>query len=159
MPPRVRAKIEGGQKIAQRLRILPQEVAHQHLKGSAEAAGEVIRSAMARRSPRGAGGRQIKGKAIGHLADSIKSVVSKERGGKLEIAIGPDSQHFYALMVEFGHRLVRVTNRIKVKGRVRRVTKDMGSVPPHPFARPAFDESQAGAQQEFSDQIRRRLRL
>ena len=157
----MRAQIDGGKTIAQRLRILPREVAHNHLKDSAQVGAEVIRQAIENRAPRGQGNRTYKGKPIGHMADNIEAKVTKERGGLIEISIGPSKRHFYSRMVEFGHRLVKVVSRYQKKagGRKYRVVKELGSVPPRPFMRPGWDESHRPAERAVGETLRRRLKM
>lgn len=159
MPARIKATIEGADVLAQRLRILPEEVSGPGLIGSANKGAEVIRSGIERRAPRGKGARKLKGRSIGHMADHIVAVITQLRKSRLEISIGPDKDHFYSHMVERGHRLVRVTNRYRKGKRTYRVIKELGTVPPHPFIRPGFDETQEEAQRVFAEELRRRLGL
>lgn len=68
-----------------------------------------------------------------HLVDSLVidvQVDSSGRGGYAEIGYGP--QGYKANLVEYGH--VMVTHQDQGK-------KEVGFVPPHPFMRPAFEQS------------------
>lgn len=161
IPVRISMKIEGADKIARRLRVISQDVAHKHLKESSVASAELIRAQVANLAPRGQGNREVKGKAIGHLADNIVAQVTTEKGGQVTVSIGPSQHHFYGRFVEFGHRQVRVVGRYQKKpgGRRYRMIKELGSVPPQPFLRPGFDDSTGVAEKKFAEEIRRRLKL
>lgn len=142
MAKRVSLKVEGGEQLARRLAILPKEVSGPALRKAAEAGAEVLRQAVADKAPRGAGTNEG-----GHLADNIVAEVIKATEAKrVVVAVGPDSKHYYGLFVEHGHPIVR-------NGRV------VGHAPPHPFMRPAFDESTAAAEEAVTDELKKRLEL
>jgi HK97 gp10 family phage protein len=148
----VRVKLEGGDQISTRLQILGEEAAGRHLEAAAIAGAEVIRKAASDNARKGR-------YATGDLADHIVAEVTKAKSGRVEVSIGPDRDHWYGLLVELGHALVRVVARVRQGGRVRRITRELGRVAPHPFLRPALDESQEEAQQVFGEELRRRLGL
>lgn len=68
-----------------------------------------------------------------HLVDSLVidvQVDSNGRGGYAEVGYG--NQGYKANLVEYGHVMVTHQNQGK---------REVGFVPPHPFMRPAFEQS------------------
>ncbi|HEV2463544.1 MAG TPA: HK97-gp10 family putative phage morphogenesis protein [Acidobacteriaceae bacterium] len=63
--------------------------------------------------------------------------------GELAQIIGPAKHTRHAaIWVEYGHRLVRGGySRLMKNGKYRGPGKQIGTVPPHPFIRPAFEAS------------------
>jgi HK97 gp10 family phage protein len=156
---KVKMEITNADEIVKRLEQMEFGVANEHLQASAEVGAEIICE--------DASGRVNTGPHAEHLKDHIVAEVTKERDGRIDVSIGPDKaeganrDRFYGRLVEFGHVLVRVVNRIKnAKGRtVKRITKQVGTVPPHPFMRPALDTKRAEANQAVADELKRRLGL
>ena len=143
----LRVKVEGGNQLARRLAILPQDVSGEHLRQAALSGAGVIRKAASDNVKRGPGKTRIKGKVVGHLADHIIAEVEPVKSPlKVGVKVGPDKEHFYGPMLENGHALVR-------NGKV------VGNVEPHPFMRPAMDEHLEEAQGVVTAEIRRRLGL
>jgi HK97 gp10 family phage protein len=152
VPIRMRVKLEGAEQIARRLQILGKEAAREHLEASARSGAEVIRRAASDNARSGP-------YATGDLADHVVAEVTKARAGRVEVSVGPDRDHWYGRLVELGHALVRVVARVRKGGRVRRITENLGNVPPHPWLRPALDENTDEAQRVVGEELRRRLRL
>ncbi len=148
---RMRMKVQGAEQIVKRLTILGEE-ADDHLGAAAGAGAEVIRSAASDNAKAGK-------YATGDLGDHIVAEVTKTKPGRVEISVGPDADHWYGRLVELGHALVRVVARVRKGGRVRRMTENLGTVPPHPFMRPALDENKDSAQRAVGEELRRRLKL
>jgi len=140
---KVKVSVEGQRQIVRRLNVLTDEVARTHLEAATLEGAEVIRKAIEKKAP----------KESGFLKSHIlKEVDSKNtRRNKATINIGPHKDAFYALFVEFGHALVRGTRKA--------TRKVIGNVPPHPFMRPAFDESKRNVRQTILLSLKRRLGL
>lgn len=157
----VSVRVSGADEILRNLNRLPPQVRRQHLLEAVKPGAEVIKRAVEEKAPRGEGDATYKGQPIGHLADSIVVEGEVMDDDAVIYKIGPDKHHFYAPFVEFGHAIVRVTNRIKnAAGRtIRRETQELGQVPPHPFMRPAYDESKNEAERAVARELQRRLGL
>lgn len=154
----IRVGIEGSEKIARRLAVLPLEVSGPALEESARPGAEIIKAKVQEKAPRGKGDFTYKGKRLGHIADSIRVELTKEQDArKVEFSIGTGRHHFYGRFLEFGHALVRVTGRYRKGGRIYRIKKVIGSVAPRPFMRPGFDESWPDAQKAVAAELKRRL--
>lgn len=81
----------------------------------------------------------------GELRDDIKARERLDKDGFAVATIGPGRKTAHvARFVEYGHRLV--------KGK-----KEIGQVPAHPFLRPAFERSEAGAIEKFKDTLREEI--
>lgn len=136
---KVKVSVEGQRQIVRRLNVITDEVARTHLEAATLEGAEVIRKAIEDKAPKESG--------------FLKSHILKEvdfkntRRNKATINIGPHKDAFYALFVEFGHALVRGTRKV------------IGNVPPHPFMRPAFDESKRNVRQTILLSLKRRLGL
>ena len=141
---KVRVSIEGQRQIVRKLNVLADEVAKLHLEAATLEGAEVIRKAIEDKAPKG---------ESGFLKSHILKEVDPEntRRNKVTVSIGPHKEAFYALFVEFGHALVR--------GSRKATRKVIGSVPPHPFMRPAFDESKRRVRQTILLALKRRLGL
>jgi hypothetical protein len=117
---------------------------------AADAAGEVIVSALWPRTPidikaamnAAHGGKGALVTQLDHFVELDKQL----RGVSLEIGFG--SLGHLALWVEYGHRMV--THK---PGR-----KQVGDVPAHPFMRPAFDASAEAAIDAFGEALAEALR-
>lgn len=82
----------------------------------------------------------------GALKNDIVVRVTKEQDGSISAYIAPGKlTRHAAVWTEFGHEMV-VGGR-KGKGRT------IGQVPPHPFIRPAFEESELAAQDAIATTI------
>lgn len=136
---RVRVEIEGVEEIARAARRLAAEISGPVTAQAALAAAEVVRAAAQAKAPR----------RTGSLARSIVAEPLRQVPGRARVAVGPDRAHFYGLFVELGHALVR--GRRKAEKRVLR------HVPPHPFLRPALDESRDRAARAAADVLRAAL--
>lgn len=149
---RVTIQTKGLREIREALNMLPREVAGEPLREVALIGAEVIRQqAVANAEKR---------RRTGNLAKNIEKEIARESiGTRVVVHIGPNKDAWYGRLVEFGHAIVRVTNRIRnAAGRtVRRETVNLGQVPPHPWLRPAFDAKRREAQQVMEQEFRRRL--
>ncbi|MFZ5816299.1 MAG: HK97-gp10 family putative phage morphogenesis protein [Bacillota bacterium] len=150
---RVKLQVNGFDEIRKRLERLAVETVQDHLREAGRAGAEIIRQ--------DASGRVNLGPHRQHLRDSLVIEEVRERDSRVDFGIGPDRDHWYGRLVEFGHAIVRVTNRVRnAKGRtVRRVVEVSGQVPPHPFLRPALDEKRKEANARVAEILRRRLGL
>lgn len=93
----------------------------------------------------------------GALKNDIVVKVRKEPDGSISAYIEPGSRTRYAaVLVEWGHRLVR-GGRSKRSGILGQSYvgpgRVVGEVPAHPFVRPAFDASEAAAQDAIAMDI------
>lgn len=149
---RVTIRTKGMQEIREALNMLPREMAGEHLREVALIGAEVIRQEAVANA--------LKHKRSGNLAKNIEKEIARESiGSRVIVHVGPNKDAWYGRLVEFGHAIVRVTNRIRnAAGRtVRRVTVNLGQVPPHPWLRPAFDNKRREAQKVMEQEFRRRL--
>jgi HK97 gp10 family phage protein len=87
----------------------------------------------------------------GALKNDIVVKLKKASSGALYAVVGPDKYTAHvARWVEYGHRLIRGGYSAKLKsGRTRGPGKEVGTVPEHPFIRPAFEATR----QEVTDAI------
>jgi HK97 gp10 family phage protein len=116
------------------LRELPREIAQKAVRGALMDGAEVVRAAARAMAPKRGfwPPKRAKGRAVppGRLRKAIvKRWQPRPRIGDAAASVAIGRGAFYWHMVEFGHRIV-----IGRRGR-RRV---VGTVPPHPFLRPAF---------------------
>lgn len=147
---RVTIRTKGMEEIREALNMLPREVAGEPLREVALTGAEVIRA----EAESNAG----KHRRTGNLAKNIAKEIAQESiGSRVVVRIGPTRDAWYGRLLEFGHRIVRVTGRYRKGGRVYRVSKELGQVPPHPWLRPAFDAKRREAQQVMEKEFRRRL--
>lgn len=86
-------------------------------------------------------GKQLDNK---HLVNSIGTRALPGGEDVVQTSTGPRSPHGH--LVEFGHKLVQ--GRGKNKGKV------LGTVPPHPFMRPAWDATGEQCLRGFGDAMR-----
>ena len=84
------------------------------------------------------------------MQDWILTEMVESTPDSATIIIGPSKKSYWGIFVEFGHVLVAGT---KKKGN-RRI---IGNVPPHPFMRPALDESREAINAAIIDGINRAL--
>lgn len=150
---RVKMTVSGVDEIRRRLERLGVDTAQEYIREAGREGAKVIQEDASERI-------QL-GPHRDHLRDSIVIEETREQDGRIDFAIGPDKDHYWGRFVEFGHAVVRVTNRIKgPSGRTkRRITINLGQVPPHPFLRPALDTKRREANQRVAEILRRRLGL
>jgi hypothetical protein len=79
------------------------------------------------------------GTLLDNLCDEI-TIDAQGRGGKLQVGFG--RKGMVALWVEYGHRMVSHSK------------KELGTVQPHPFMRPAFEAAADRAVDVFIDSVR-----
>lgn len=133
MAVKMRVRITGADELARKLNILGEE-AKKIVEPAGKAGADVIVRAAKEKVP-------VKS---GDLKDSILTKPKEITPLKATFEVGSDI--FYAPFVEHGHPLVR--NK-----------KTVGSVQPHPFLRPAVDETKDEVKKVFADEVRRRLKL
>lgn len=149
---RMRVSWRGLEEIQRRLDMMPREVAGEHLREVALAGAEVIRQQAVQNA--------LKHKRTGNLAEHIAKEIAKETtGSRVVVHIGPTREAWYGRLVEFGHKLVRVTGRVRRGRRVYRIKQELGHVPPYPWLRPALDGKKREAQQVMAEEFQRRLGL
>ena len=130
----IRAEIEGGDDLDRFLAQLPFEMRRKILPKAIRAGGNVVNLA-ARERIRDPG---YPGDKPG-LVPLKKTIITKVKVYDMVVVaiVGP---HYmggnHGHLVEFGHRLIR---KIKTRDGVEKV--EIGFVPPHPFLRPAADET------------------
>lgn len=145
--------IEDVDEIRQRLEKIGVATAQDHIREAGRGGAEVIQEDASTRVNTGPHRK--------HLSDSIVVEEIREQDSRISFAIGPDKDHFWGRFVEFGHQQIRVTARIKgANGRTKkRITVNLGQVPPYPFMRPALDTKRRDANQRVAEILRRRLGL
>ncbi len=126
-------------------------VAEEAIRLGVKAAATVIADAMREAAPV-LDARSAKSTALqpGSVRDDIRVVQERPKDGIVTALIGPgkETQHV-ALWVEYGHRLVKGGySKMLANGKTRGPGADGGRVEPHPFLRPAFDESEEKAMEQ-----------
>ncbi len=110
-------RIEGMKELIDKIRDLPIKLQRQLERGALRKALQPLKNAIESKAPVGETGR---------LADSIV-IRTRTKKGALSGEVVVQAPHSH--LVEFGHRMVSHSGR------------EVGVVPPHPFARPALDET------------------
>lgn len=131
-------EIEGVEEVAQMLQTLPKHVVASGFLKAGQAAGKVIKDAVAARTP----------EKTGDMKAALMMEVELDsdfRGVNVEIGFG--KQGYKANFVEYGHRMVGHQPE----------QKDLGTVEPHPFMRPAAEVSAEGAIDMFSETLMEEL--
>ena len=96
----------------------------------------------------------------GNLRDSITIKARRQTKKNVQsVIIHPGFEwykgdNYYAMFVEFGHRIGKRPSRGKLRAYGRDVRAE---VPPHPFMRPAFDERKEEAKRSFRVSLERDL--
>lgn len=98
---------------------------------------------------------QLEIAVLQHLKDSITfNVQVSDKGGVMSMGFGDMGR--IANWVEYGHDLVghgedtgEITTSGRHKGKTIYSHKDLGSVPPHPFMKPALESSAEAATEAF----------
>ncbi len=129
----VRVTVEGADELIAKLKALPEAVASEALVEAVMAGAEVVRAAAALKAPRESGG----------LAESIVAAIDPARteSTRATARVGPDAEHFYGQFEEFGHAIVPPGPKGTKRKAPERKAAVTGHTPPHPFLRPALDES------------------
>jgi len=148
----IRADVKGIEEVKRVFQALPTEIARKALRGALMDGADVIRRQAQAMAPKARGGAAYwatKGRAPGRLKASIvRRARARPRQGDATVSIGATRNAFYWHMVEFGHRLVR--------GR-RGAKRQVGTVAPRPFLRPAFAQAGPAAVQRVFERLGPRI--
>jgi len=137
---RARVEVEGLEQALSKLGTIGRTIARNQTKGIMLDAIEPIRVAVKAAAPVG---------PTGNLKRSIQKQIWEhdKRRNRIDAEVyskRPEGAH--AHLVEFGHRIV-TGGKLGKGGRV------VGSVPPHPFMRPAYDQTKDLATRIANDKI------
>lgn len=139
----VSIKIENVKRIERLLERLEAEIREKALKAAVKAGATVLARAMRKKAPKPGYPGDKPGKKP--LKDTI-GTVSRGRGVKQYAVVGPQyPAGAHGHLVEFGTAGPRKPKRRSLMkfnmGGGDIFSQEVGPMPPHPFARPAFDES------------------
>ena len=134
----VRFVMENSDEIVRKLQSLEGAVRKQVLEKVALEALEPMLEETNRRTP----------VEEGDLKRGNKKHIRKSRENFVEAEVANTAPH--AHLVEFGHRNVK-------GGRLGKGGRQVGTIPPHPFMRPAFDATQAKVCREVGERIGREV--
>ncbi|HYF94422.1 MAG TPA: hypothetical protein VD969_19560 [Symbiobacteriaceae bacterium] len=149
---RVKVDLKGGDEIRKQLQRMTVDTVQCHIREAGMAGAEIIRDDAA--------GRVNTGPHAEHLKDHIVIEEVRERDSRVDFAIGPDRDRWWGRLVEFGHRIIRLKGYFSKGGKRRyRILEAKGSVPAHPFLRPALDNKRQDANDRVADVLKRRLGL
>lgn len=147
--PNVKLRVEGIEEVSRAL-----DGQRDKLRAALEtivlAGAEIIRSAA-------------ESKARGRLASDMLKELAEKSGTKVLAYIGPHKRRWYAQIVETGAKPHAIAPRkrraLKLGDNAFRRSAAHPGMRARPFLRPAFDESQDGAQTAMGDQVKETLGL
>jgi HK97 gp10 family phage protein len=144
--------VKGVQKFLQDLDVRIQDKA---MRASLRAGGKVFQAAIQERAPERVedGGNSL---PVGALAADITLKVGRDEEGTLSAVVSPGKRTAHvAGWVEYGHRLVRggYAKFNKAGKKIRGPGAQVGTVPEHPFIRPAFEASVEAAELAFAEEL------
>jgi len=141
-------QLAGMAELVSRMKALPKVVQGESSRKAVRAGAKVIQAAMIENTPvqavRSASSNSLE---PGALRDDIRTRTTL-RDGVAEATVGPGKKTAHvAGWVEYGHRMVSGgTSKVLANGKTRGKGKvSTVDVPPHPFLRPAFEESASAA--------------
>lgn len=147
---KMRMRVTGGREIPRKLEQIPKDIAAGPMQEAVIAGAEIIQAEAIRAAERI--------RKTGVLASDINVELGVETiGTNVEAKIGPGKAGWYGRLVEFGHKNVRVTGRVKKGRRTYRITESLGETPPHPWLRPALDAKREDANKAMIRILERRL--
>jgi HK97 gp10 family phage protein len=134
-------QLEGLSELQAKLDELSTKQADAAIRKALKAGGEIERAAISERAPI----KDTTGGSLpdGALANDIVVKINRSDQGNLYAVVGPDKYTAWvARFVEYGHRLVRGgRSRLLKNGKTRGPGTQVGTVPEHPFIRPAFEST------------------
>lgn len=122
--------VEGYRELLQGLRAMKASAAGSNLLKSVMPGALIVRD-----SARAKAVRSANPKKVGHLADKIMVKTAKRKRTRVDVLVGPSSDHFYGLFLEYG--------TVKMAAR--------------PFLRPALDENSGQVQGVIGSELRSRI--
>ncbi len=132
-------KVEGLDKLQDKLKALDDAVAADMLEKAVLAGAKIVRDDASRRAP----------KRTGKLSESIEVEVKAKSRESVSVAVGPNKEAFYGKFIELGHALVRGSKKAE--------KKVLGHVPARPFLRPAIDENEANVKRVVAEELKKAL--
>lgn len=149
---KMRVRVTGGKEIQRKLEMLPREVVGQPMREIVMMGGNIVKDEAI------ANARAIG--ETGTLASDIHAELDAREsvGTKVAAKIGPGSKGWYGRLVEYGHKIKRVTGRTKKGRRIYLIKETLGEVPPHPWLRPALDAKKQEARDAMTAELDRRLK-
>lgn len=151
-------RMEGREELFANLDVFAQNVQDSAMKQGVMAGAEVFKAAVQQRAPvklKAYGGGKI---PRGALKADLKTRAKRGEKGWMGIVEFGALTWYIARFVEWGHYLVRGGYLSVKRGKLRGKGKRVGRVDPHPFIRPAFDESTRAAMAAFVEAFRSRLK-
>jgi HK97 gp10 family phage protein len=134
-------RVEGLSELQAKLEELSTKQADTAIRAALKAGAEVERVAISERAPI----KDTTGGSLpdGALANDIVVKIKRSDQGFLYAVVGPDKYTAHvARWVEYGHRLVRGgRSRLLKNGKTGGPGSQVGTVPEHPFIRPAFEST------------------
>ncbi len=148
--------IEGLDQVKAELARFDVKVQEQAMRAALNAGGAVFQAEVQSRAPERPDLPSGTALPPGALAADIVRRTQKLSSGVMAVIVGPGrlTRHV-ARWVEYGHRLVRGGRNRKGRGGPGRV---VGSVPSHPFIRPAFEAAEGAAVEAFAEGLKAELR-
>ena len=145
----VKCRIEGGEELKARLEELAQAVRGAALEAAARAGAEVIRADANRRAP----------------GPHVELEVRESSESAVEVAVGPDKEHWYYQFFELGagrHTIGPQSKKaIRFPGVEGKQVVRFGVTHPgmaaRPFLRPALDGQKSNAVEAVGDELQRRI--
>jgi HK97 gp10 family phage protein len=133
----VKVEIYGGRELERALDRIGRAAAGKALEDAALDALEPMLNAVEAKTPMG---------ETGNLRRRNKKQIWKSSPKNVDAEVINSARH--AHLVEYGHELVK-------GGRLGRGGRVVGSVPPHPFFRPAVDQTKSAVQNRAADNVRK----
>jgi HK97 gp10 family phage protein len=133
--------VQGLSAIQAQLDSLSKEAGERAIRKALRAGAEVEKAAIEERAP-------VKDETGGILPEGalradITIRMTRDEQGTIIAVVGPGKRtKWIASMVEYGHRLVRGgPSQLLADGKTKGPGKEIGTVRPHPFIRPAYEGS------------------
>lgn len=153
-------EVSGLKELQAKLEQLKTQDAERIIRKAVRDGAMVEREAIFERAPERLPQRTRTALPIGALARDIVIRSQKDSSDQASalVTFGKATAHV-ARWVEYGHRLVRGGQaKFDKSGRhIRGAGRHVGDVPPHPFIRPAFEESRQRVVEAIVDGVRTRI--
>lgn len=99
--------------------------------------------------------------APGDIAGAIVTETAEKKRGRVAIDVGPDTEHFYGLFLEYGTQAHEIrpssAGALTIDGNLRAKAMHPGTTP-RPFMRPAFDGSKAPAEEAMAREAKAKVK-
>lgn len=149
--------VQGLEELKQTLATLPERMASDLVRAGMREGSKTIRRAIQSQAPI-AKGRVPKqyGQAAGDLKRNI-IIRSRRKKNILDFRVGVNDKAFYGRFVEAGHRHRRLPRNKTLAAIAHAIEVGDKSTPPHPFMRPAFEQSWRNALDQTASSIATRF--